>query len=181
MTKIDEILRAIASLSEEERAALWRRAHAMGLLPLVAGEVPPGSPQDQPGAIPLTLVFDGGSRGNPGPGYGSYAFLWPGKPPEIHRLRFGTLTNNEAEYDTLIAALEALLGRLAREGVDPGDVHLDIRGDSRLVINQINGVWRVREPRLQARWQKARALLEPFGRVTLRHQPRERSVNLLGH
>ncbi|MCD6290819.1 MAG: ribonuclease HI family protein [Anaerolineae bacterium] len=129
----------------------------------------------------LVLVFDGGSRGNPGPAYGSYAFLWPGRAPEVYRLRFGRLTNNEAEYDTLIAALEALLARLERAGVDSQHVILEIRGDSKLVINQLNGVWKVRNERMRCRWQRIRELLQRFGRVVLSHRPREYSVAVLGH
>jgi ribonuclease HI len=138
----------------------------------------------------LTLVFDGGSLGNPGQGYGSFAFIpkgfrrlnWPGQPPEVHRLRFGPrMTNNEAEYDTLIAALEALLNHLESMGEDPAQVHLEVRGDSQLVVNQLNGLWRVREERLRGRWQKTRALLRRFGQTVIQYQPRERSVAVLGH
>ncbi len=130
----------------------------------------------------LTLVFDGGSLGNPGQGYGSYAFVWPGQPPEVHHLCFGPrMTNNEAEYDTLIAALQALLCRLESMNVDPTRVHLEVKGDSQLVVNQLNGLWRVREERMRRRWQKAQTLLRRFGRTTIQHQPRERSVEVLGH
>ncbi len=176
MSAIDAILQEIARLSSRERALLWQRARAMGLLDAEAeGEAAPAR-------IQMTLVFDGGSRGNPGPGYGSYALLWPERPPEVHRLHLGErMTNNEAEYDTLIAALEALLGRLDREGIDPRRVDLEVRSDSQLVVNQVTGAWRAREPRLQARCQRVRALLEAFGSAEMRHQPRERSVALLGH
>ena len=54
----------------------------------------------------VVLVFDGGSKGNPGLGYGSYAIIINNEA-DIRRLEFGDgVTNNEAEYDTLIAALE---------------------------------------------------------------------------
>ncbi|NOZ28415.1 MAG: reverse transcriptase-like protein [Chloroflexi bacterium] len=181
MNEVDRILTDIASLSPRERAVLWRRAVALGLLDPAVGDRRPSAEPGGSSTVRLGLMFDGGSRGNPGPGYGSYAFLWPGRPPEVHRLRFGRLTNNEAEYDALIAALEALLSHLAREGIDPQRVDLEVLGDSRLVINQLNGVWRVRKDHLRARWQKARSLLDRFGRVVLRHQPRERSVAVLGH
>ncbi len=183
MKSVDAILEAIARLSPGERAVLWRRARAMKLL---NGDDDEREQVDRQNAsaerLALELVFDGGSRGNPGPGYGSYVFLWPDRPPEVHRLELGSrMTNNEAEYDTLIAALEALLERLTREGIDPGQVSLSVGGDSQLVINQLRGTWRVREPRLRRRWERIRDLLARFGRVTLRQHPRERSVALLGH
>lgn len=130
----------------------------------------------------LVLIFDGGSAGNPGPGYGSYAFAWPGRTPEVYRLHFGPqVTNNEAEYDTLIAALEALLKRLEAMGQDPARVHLEVRGDSQLVINQLSGRWRVRNDRLRQRWLRAQTLLQRFGRIALQRQPRQQSVAVLGH
>ncbi len=134
------------------------------------------------GESAVILTFDGGSVGNPGLGYGSYAFTWPGQAPEVYRLRFSRqVTNNEAEYDTLIAALEALLRRLEAVGQDPAQIHLEVRGDSQLVINQLSGRWRVRDERMRERWRRAQALLQQFGRAVLRHQPRQWSVAVLGH
>src|ERR671932_2006479 len=77
----------------------------------------------------ITLVFDGGSIGNPGRGYGSYQLTVRDKPEQPKRLEFGEqYTNNEAEYDTLLQALETIV----RRAKDPRRVHLDIRGDSQL-------------------------------------------------
>jgi ribonuclease HI len=130
----------------------------------------------------IVLIFDGGSAGNPGPGYGSYAFIWPGQMPEVHRLHFGArMTNNEAEYETLIAALEALLKHLQTMGQDPAQVRLEIQGDSQLVINQLSGRWRVHNDRLRARWLRAQALLRQFGGTVLQSHPRQQSVAVLGH
>lgn len=129
-----------------------------------------------------TLIFDGGSKGNPGQGYGSYLIEWNGEAQPVRRLTFGDdMTNNEAEYETLIAGLEDILGQLEAQGISPDQVTLDVRGDSRLVINQLAGEWQVREPRLQHRWERASTLLAHFGHVTLRHQPRVASIERLGH
>ncbi len=69
---------------------------------------------------PIAIIFDGGSKGNPGYGYGSYALRWPGQAQQIVQLQFGdNVTNNEAEYDTLLAALEAVLKRLVDVDADP--------------------------------------------------------------
>lgn len=138
----------------------------------------PGQAPEQP----IQLVFDGGSKGNPGKGYGSYQLLWPGLQPQVVRLQFGNhVTNNEAEYDTLIAALAAVLKRLQEQGADPATAQLDVRGDSLLVVNQVLGKWQVKEERLRVRCQHVRQLLTRFGRWQLRHHDRAYSVKRLGH
>ena len=128
--------------------------------------------------LPITLVFDGGSIGNPGRGYGSYQLTVRGKPEPPKRLEFGEqYTNNEAEYDTLLQALEAIL----RRAKDPRGVQLDIRGDSQLVINQLNGVWKAKDPRMRERLECVRALLEELGGWTATWHARAKSVKALGH
>jgi ribonuclease HI len=138
----------------------------------------PGQAPEQP----IVVIFDGGSRGNPGQGYGSYALRWPGQSQQIVQLRFGDrVTNNEAEYDTLIAALEAIVQRLADMGAAPKTARLIVRGDSLLVINQVKGLWEAKEARLQVRRDRVRELLEHFGTWQLSHHDREKSVQTLGH
>ncbi|MFN8489231.1 MAG: ribonuclease HI family protein [Caldilineaceae bacterium] len=138
----------------------------------------PGQAPEQP----IAIIFDGGSKGNPGQGYGSYTLRWPGAQQQLVRLRFGDhVTNNEAEYDTLIAALEAVLKRLADNGAAPSTAKLDIRGDSLLVINQVQGKWQCKEERLQTRRDEVRKLLQPFGQWQLIHHDRKHSVRALGH
>lgn len=138
----------------------------------------PGQAPEQP----IGIIFDGGSKGNPGQGYGSYALDWPGYPRQVVQLKFGDqVTNNEAEYDTLIAALEAISKRLHESGADSRTARLDIRGDSLLVISQIKGEWQVNKAELQSRRDRARALLSAFGQARLTHHKREKSVEVLGH
>jgi ribonuclease HI len=135
-------------------------------------------PNLPPGAIPITLIFDGGSIGNPGDGYGSYQLTVEGRPEEPKRLQFGpNYTNNEAEYDTLIAALEAILLRSR----DPGAVYLDIRGDSQLVIKQITGQWKIKEPRMKQRVQRIHELLKYLAAWRATWHGRQNSVDALGH
>jgi ribonuclease HI len=144
--------------------------HAMPPLPSLAPEEP------------IHIVFDGGSKGNPGEGYGSYQLQWPGASAQIVRLHFGDkVTNNEAEYDTLIAALEAVLKRLKEQRADPSSAQVDIRGDSKIVINQVLGEWKCNEERLQLRRDRARELLTHFGRWRLSYHERNHSVKALGH
>lgn len=144
--------------------------HAMAPVP---GEGPRGI---------IRLVFDGGSKGNPGYGYGSYALEWPGLDPQVVRLQHGnSVTNNEAEYDTLVKALETILKRLHAMGADPSTATIDIRGDSLLVINQVIGEWKCKHDRLKRRRDKIRAMLDQFEYWELRHHDRENSVRVLGH
>lgn len=138
----------------------------------------PGQAPEQP----IVIIFDGGSKGNPGYGYGSYALRWPGQPQQIVQLQFGdNVTNNEAEYDTLIGALEAVYKRLRETGVDLLTAKLDIRGDSQLVVSQVHGEWKCTEDRLRTRRNRVRTLLREFGAWELTHHPRENSVRILGH
>lgn len=128
--------------------------------------------------MPVGVVFDGGSRGNPGQGYGSYQLTIGDQVEAPKRLQFSAQhTNNEAEYDTLIAALEAIVHRAK----DPGRVDLDMRGDSQLVIKQINGTWKIKDARMRERLGKVHALLQQLGSWRATWQPRSQSVRALGH
>lgn len=128
------------------------------------------------------IIFDGGSRGNSGPGYGSYLLSGRSMPDKPVRLSYsGTVTSNEAEYDTLIAALRGLLDLLASVGHDPRQTTVEVRGDSRLVIAQVTGEWQAREPRMRERRDEVLALAEKFKRVVFKQETRQAIVRLLGH
>jgi len=131
---------------------------------------------------PPTVVFDGGSRGNPGPGYGSYALQFGDEPPQVVHLEFGQeMTNNEAEYEALIRALEDLRGRLTAMGANPQQCEVTVRGDSRLVINQVTGAWKARDPRMLQYRNRVRELLRSLGRVSFEERVREEIEGVLGH
>jgi ribonuclease HI len=149
-------------------------------LSTVAHEAQPAPNISVPAVEPVhvTLVFDGGSIGNPGKGYGSYQLTIRGKPERPKRLDFGeNYTNNEAEYDTLITALETVI----RRAKDPKRVQLEIQGDSQLVIKQITGTWKVKEPRMQERVRRVHALLQQLGGWRATWHERSQSVKALGH
>lgn len=139
----------------------------------------PARPTPTSASARCAVVFDGGSLGNPGRGYGSYRLrLGDGDWAPAVRLEHGPqITNNEAEYRTLIGALEALAALLP----DPATTALEVFGDSQLVLKQLDGKWKVRAGNLVADHARARALLAKFGPVHLTWQPRARSVALLGH
>ncbi len=95
--------------------------------------------------------FDGASRGNPGEA-GAGALLY-GDSGEIlweSCLYLGRGTNNEAEYQGLLLLLEEVVRRDLRE--------VTLYGDSKLVISQMQGLWKVRQPHLQELWKKAQTL-----------------------
>ena len=127
------------------------------------------------------ILFDGGARGNPGEGYGSYE-VRTGAGRHIERLTFGDhVTNNEAEYRTLIAALRAVLAQASAANTDPKAATLAVRGDSQLVIFQVTGKWKVRTPHIRPLHAEATALLARFKKADVQWHPRAISVRTLGH
>jgi ribonuclease H / adenosylcobalamin/alpha-ribazole phosphatase len=84
----------------------------------------------------------------------------------LHRW-LGVATNNEAEYHALIEGLKAV----AEWKPDRLEVYLD----SKLVVEQVNGRWRVKEARLQPLHRQAKELLDTFSEVGVKHVERERN------
>jgi ribonuclease HI len=109
--------------------------------------------------------IDGGSRGNPGPAGIGVLLEEEGGATDEYYAYLGSTTNNVAEY----AALLVLLVRAARHGA----TDLTIHADSQLLVKQLEGAYRVRNPRLQILHAAARKLMGRIPRVTLRHVPRE--------
>lgn len=130
-----------------------------------------------------TLIFDGGSYGNPGLGYGSHVLIRnkDGKQ-RVKRLRFGEdMTSNEAEYRTLIAGLEDLVSTIRKAGRSPQQFSLEVRGDSRLILYQVARKWKTKKLHLMPLRDKVEELLEGFGSITLIWQRRDKSEKVLGH
>lgn len=132
--------------------------------------------------IRFQIVFDGGSKGNPGPAYGSYRIRpWIDEDGTTARMNFGAGTNNEAEYLSAIAALRSLRAFLDGRGTAPEEVQLELRGDSQLVMRQLAGQWKAKDARMRNLRDEALALLEPFEKVEFVEQSRERTLEVLGH
>lgn len=130
----------------------------------------------------LTLIFDGGSLGNPGKGYGSFKLSDHHGFEIIERLDFGDgVTNNQAEYRTFIAGIAAALNHVTRQRRSPESQTLCVKTDSKLVVEQVNGRWKVKHPALQPLCARAKELLARFGRTQLTWQPRAETVKVLGH
>jgi ribonuclease HI len=167
------------TLSRDELVALVRELqHALGGPGAASKPARRRSPAPQPGAD-FTLVFDGGSLGNPGLGYGSYEIVTPERSLAARQIEFGDdVTNNQAEFRALIAGLDDLLKHL---GPSAAERSLAVRGDSQLVIRGLSGEWRVKHPGLRPLYEEASHLLARFGSVQLTWQPRRKSVEAFGH
>ncbi|QBJ94944.1 bifunctional RNase H/acid phosphatase [Rhodococcus sp. ABRD24] len=114
----------------------------------------------------VVVETDGGSRGNPGPaGYGAVVFDAAGRSVLAERREFlGVTTNNVAEYRGLIAGLTAARDLGARE--------VDVRMDSKLIVEQMSGRWKVKHPDMIPLARQARELAGTFARVTYSWIPR---------
>src|SRR5437588_2430163 len=103
----------------------------------------------------LTLEFDGGSRGNPGPaGIGVVVRAQDGTPLVTLGRFIGRATNNVAEYRALITALQKAKELGARK--------ILVRGDSELIVRQMNGEYRVKNPDLRELYDEAKHLWHQF-------------------
>ena len=110
----------------------------------------------------FVAYIDGGARGNPGPaGFGVRIETQQGDLVEEFCEAIGTATNNVAEYRGLIAGLE-----WARRN---GLTRLHVRSDSLLLVQQMRGVYKVKNPGLQPLYAKARLLAHEIGHVTFEH------------
>ncbi len=109
---------------------------------------------------------DGASRGNPGPAAIGVVLVDEGGQ-ELHRSgrRLGRATNNQAEYRAAIAALEAALGLGASE--------VELRMDSELVVRQLRGRYKVRNPRLIPLYKRILDLRGRFASLVATHIPRQ--------
>jgi probable phosphoglycerate mutase len=114
----------------------------------------------------VTVEADGGSRGNPGPaGYG--AVVKDAETGEVLAERqdgLGIATNNVAEYTGLIEGLRAAAGL--------GASTVDVRMDSKLVVEQMSGRWKIKHPALQPLALQARDLANRFQRIRYEWIPR---------
>jgi ribonuclease HI len=124
--------------------------------------------QPHPGARLKTLRLrtDGASRGNPGPAaVGVVIEDEHGTRLRTFHRYIGKKTNNEAEYQALIDGLKAV----AEWNPDRLEIYLD----SKLVVEQVNGTYRVKKPELQPLYTEVKHLLGGFGEVETKHVERE--------
>jgi ribonuclease HI/pterin-4a-carbinolamine dehydratase len=114
----------------------------------------------------LKLYSDGGSRGNPGPSAAGYVLLdEDDKIVADEGVYLGVTTNNQAEYTALKLALEAAHKMGARE--------VDCYLDSLLVVNQMRGVFKIKNRDLWPVHGAIKDLVSQFKKVHFQHVPRE--------
>ena len=113
----------------------------------------------------LLIFSDGGARGNPGPAATGFLILSETGQVLMANSRYlGSRTNNQAEYEALIAALESALKLHA----DEVTCHLD----SQLVTKQVTGEYRVKNPELKQLWLKVQELRRNFKKIAFISVPR---------
>lgn len=123
----------------------------------------------------ILINTDGGSRGNPGPAaIGAVFYDADGKV--IHRLKkfIGRGTNNDAEYSAIIEAIKVLTKSQWFQNCDLLDHEIVCRLDSQLVVEQLNGNYKIKQPHILDYVEEVRALIKNFGLIiSFTHIPRE--------
>ncbi len=123
----------------------------------------------------IIIYTDGGSRGNPG--QAAIGVVFCNEKGQVIK-KFGeylgdNFTNNEAEYQAIIFALKkfkALFGKAIAEISD-----VEIRADSELVVKQLNGKYKLLEPKIQQFFIEIWNLKFDFKSVKFKHVPREKN------
>jgi ribonuclease H / adenosylcobalamin/alpha-ribazole phosphatase len=114
----------------------------------------------------LIVACDGASRGNPGPaGVGVNITDQTGRTVAEIARGIGIATNNVAEYTAAIDGLS--------RAKELGATEVLVRSDSRLLIEQLNGRFKVKHPTLQRLHHEVRRLAAEFERIDFEHVPRE--------
>ena len=123
-------------------------------------------------------------------GYGNYHLEFRTDQKQTIRLDFGRgVTNDEAEYQTLIATLKDLTTRIQQAGKSPSGYSLLVHTDSQLMVGQLTQSWQVKASNLRSLVDEAAMLVRTFGRCEpsaalgtgLVKVPREEIVRVLGH
>jgi ribonuclease HI len=116
----------------------------------------------------MRVHIDGASRGNPGPAaYGVVMESADGSPVAALSKFLGETTNNVAEYQALLGALEYALAH--------GHRRLRVLADSELLARQIAGRYKVKSPDLRPLYEQAQRLIARLEAFSIEHVPRERN------
>lgn len=114
----------------------------------------------------LALWTDGGARGNPGPaGIGVAIYDDAGEVVDEIAQYLGETTNNQAEYQAMLAGLKRALELEAQVIV--------LHSDSELMVKQLNGIYKVKNPGIKPLHAEAKTLLAQFDQYTVKHVRRE--------
>lgn len=128
----------------------------------------------------MTKIFintDGGSRGNPGPaGIGVVFYDQDEKEIYSHKDFIGVATNNEAEYGAIVCALKILFKSSWFVQNNNNDSEIICRLDSQLVVEQLNGRYKIKQPHIQVFVDEIKKLLNQFEpKISFIHIPREQN------
>jgi ribonuclease HI len=134
------------------------------------------------------VTCDGGSTGNhdgavESQGYGSFLIELLNEPGKLMTRRdFGSgVTNNEAEYMALIAALEHISDSFNSVHADLKTIEISVNTDSKLVIGQLVGKFKINAANLRPLAIQAKSLMEQFSRVNFNHISGDSMKTILGH
>jgi ribonuclease HI len=111
------------------------------------------------------VYFDGAARGNPGPAAVGWVLVTSDGIVAEGGKRIGRATNNQAEYEALLQAVQV--------ASDYGFDEVEIRGDSELIVKQVRGEYDTNDPELREYRIDVRELLTDFEEWSLSHVPRE--------
>lgn len=115
----------------------------------------------------ISVYIDGGSRGNPGPAGGGFAVVENGKPTLKGSEFFDEKTNNQAEYLALRLALREVYAKFGDQ------TELNCFMDSQLVVEQMNGNYKVKSENVRPLFQEVRRIADQFKSFSISHVPRE--------
>lgn len=121
----------------------------------------------------FTIQADGGARGNPGPA-GSGAVIYDHTKKIVGEVSefLGHTTNNVAEYTAILRALELLKKNL---GPKASEVTVAVEMDSKLVVEQMLGHYKIKHPNLKPLAAGVMRLIPEFKSVSFTHIPREKN------
>ena len=117
----------------------------------------------------ITIYTDGASRGNPGHSASGYSIIMNGKRIAGGAKYNGNATNNFAEYNAVILALEWCRDNIASRK----ECAVNLYSDSELVVRQLGGVYKVKSNEMKRLNGIARALIKEFKGVRFHNLPRE--------
>lgn len=122
----------------------------------------------------IIVYTDGGSRGNPGPaGVGVVICNEKGQQIKGYSKDIGVKTNNEAEYEAVIFALQKIKQLFGKEKTK--DFEIEMRMDSQLIARQLKGEYKIEEEKLFPLFIKIWNLRMDFGKITFTEIPREKN------
>lgn len=142
------------------------RALARAIDDIVEKNTPPESAKGLPKLQQIKMYADGGSRGNPGPSASGFVLLDKNDNVVVDKgVYLGVTTNNQAEYTALKLGLE--------EALQLGVQEIDVFMDSLLVINQMKGIFKIRNRDLWPIHEAIKSLAKQFKHISFTHVPRE--------